>query len=252
MARGTPLVQLVEMVRDECGLSSNSSRGIDNGPYITRLIKRYYETLADDFDWPFMRVDKAAATKALAAGQRFYDFPVAMDLLDTIECETYIGGSWLPVSYGISGEEYSAFNSDNSTGRAEPVLAWQIKDGDQFEVWPIPTSDGEWDRDADPPVQTAPLVRFTGRRRITPLVESASLCDMDDQLVVLYVAAEILGKQGSKDAPIKLAAAKDRLATLRGRSTDRRKVRIGLGAGNGNNPRLGTIQLAYRSNPASN
>jgi hypothetical protein len=95
-------------------------------------------------------------------------------------------------------------------------LKWQIHDGNQFEVWPLPASNGA-------------LVRFSGRRKITPLVGDDDRCDLDDQLVVLYAAAEVEAKKSQKDADLKLAAAKARLLTLRARTSDRRRVRMGMG-----------------------
>lgn len=230
MSRGTTYEQLIEMVRDETAISSNTSRGMDNLPYIQRLIKRYYETLCDNFDWAFLRVDDLDATKAIQAGERYYDFPVAMDIHDTIDCYVFWGNVWLPLEYGIGPLEYSAYNSDVNSVRADPILKWKIRNDRQFEVWPIPASTGAIDLDAQPvPTITSPVVRFTGRRRPTPLVNLTDRCDMDDQVLVLHVAAEILAKQKSEDAPIKLAAAKERLAELREGYSDRRVVRIGMG-----------------------
>lgn len=215
MARGTTLGQLVEMVRDECGISSNSSRGNDQLGYITRLIKRQYEFLCDEYDWSFLRVDNDEATKTLEAGERYYDFPVEMDTKNTIECWHFYGNVWVKLDYGITMEDYTAMNPETDQ-RGDPTLKWRIKDGDQFEVWPLPASDGN-------------LVRFTGTRRPTPLTANNSRCDMDDLCVVLFVAAEILAKQDQKDAPLKLAAAKARLAKMKALYVGRARVRMGLG-----------------------
>lgn len=218
--RGTTRGQLVEMLRNECGISSASSVGNDNLSYLQQLIDRHYEFLADDYDWPFLRVDNDDATKTLQAGDRYYDFPVAMDLESTLSADTFYGNIWTPLDYGIGPEEYTAMNSE-ANQRADPQLKWRIKDGDQFEVWPMPATNGS-------------LVRFKGRRRRTVLVGDTSRCDVDDMLVVLYAAAEILSKQNQRDAAVKLDAAKQRLIQCRGASADRRKVRIGMNGDSGN------------------
>lgn len=228
MALRTTLGQAVEMLRDECGISSASSRGNDNLAYLQRLIKRYYETLVDDFDWAFLRVGDEEATKILEAGERYYDFPVEMDIEKTINAYIFYGNVWVPMIYGIEPTDYNSMNPELNQ-RADPAIKWRIRNESQFEVWPLPASTGAYV--ADGPAQTisGPLVRFTGRRRAERLTGNDSRMDMDDQVVVLYCAAEVLAKQGQKDAEAKLAAANKRLATLRAGYSDRRKVRIGMG-----------------------
>jgi hypothetical protein len=211
--------QLVEMLRDECGISSNSSRGNDNLAYLLRVLKRHYEFLSDEYDWPFLRIDNDEATKELEAGERYYDFPITMDLESTLTADHFYGNVWTPLDYGIGPEEYTAMNPETGQ-RADPQLKWRIKDGKQFEVWPMPATNGN-------------LIRFKGRRRITPLTSDDSICDLDDQLVVLYASAEVLAKKNQKDADLKLAAAKQRLIQTRAASADRRKVRVGMGYDDG-------------------
>jgi len=216
MARGTTLQQLVEMVRDECALSSSSSRGIDHLAYIKRLLKRHYEELCDSFDWTFLRVDNDDAEKVLQAGERFYDFPVKMDMKTTVDCWHFYGNVWVKLDYGIGPMEYTAMNPDTNQ-RAVPLLKWRASGDNQFEVWPEAASNTD-------------KVRFTGKRKPNPLVSDSDACDMDDILLVLSVSSEILGKQGSKDAPIKADAMSKRMGVMRRLYSDRRKVRMGMGA----------------------
>lgn len=227
MALYTPYSQLVEMVRDECAISSNGSRSIDNKPYVQRLIKRVYETMVDKADWSFLIVDKDQAVKAMQAGERYYDFPVAMDMRYAIEAWVFWGNVFLKLTYGIGPLEYSAYNSDNPDVRADPCLKWQIIADDQFEVWPTPASNG--DITAVP--MSGPFVRFTGKRKARALVADADPMDMDDQLVVLAVAAEILERQLKGSGALKAAAASDRFNTVRSLYTHHTVVRMGMGSG---------------------
>jgi hypothetical protein len=217
MAIGTPLATLVEMLADECGTSSASSRGIDNRAYFIRIIQRVYETLSDSFDWTFLRVDNDDATKVLEAGSRYYDFPVAMDLRSTTIAYLFYNNVWVPMRYGIDEMNYNQMNPELDQ-RADPQTRWRVKDESQFEVWPLPASNGN-------------KVRFRGKRLQTPLTSDQARATMDDQLIVLYAASEILSKSSQKDAEIKLAAAKDRMAICRRMYSDRNKIRIGMGAG---------------------
>lgn len=217
MALGTTFGQLLEQLQDECGSSSASSRNNDNRAYLRRLIQRVYETLCDDFDWTFLRVDNDEATKELEAGERYYDFPVAMDLKTTVNAWFYYNNVWIPLVYGIGPEQYTAMNPELDQ-RADPQIRWRVKDAGQFEVWPLPASDGN-------------KVRFTGKKRPTPLVADSDRADMDDRLIVLFCAAEVLAKRNQKDAEIKIAAANARKIEMRARYSDRRVVRVGMGQG---------------------
>lgn len=216
MALRTTMAQLVEMVRDECGLSSNSSRGADHLAYIQRLIKRHYETLVDDFEWSFLKVNRGDAQKVLEAGERYYDFPIAMDVKDTIAAWHFYGNVWVELKYGIEYSDYNQMNPDLDQ-RGDPQLRWQITERKQFEVWPLPASNGN-------------LVEFTGTRMPELLTSDTARADMDDQLIVLYTSAEILEKQKQGSGAVKAGAAARRLANMREKyGGGRRRVRIGMG-----------------------
>lgn len=248
MARGTSFGTLVEMVRDEARISTNSSRGIDNKPYIQRLVKRHYETLADKYDWTFLHVRNEDAMKALQKGERYYDFPVKMDQRYAIEAWIRWGNVWMKLTYGIGPLEYAAYDSDNPAIVADPALKWQIRDDKQFEVWPAPASNG--DSTARPLV--APIVRFEGKRLINPLTDDKDPCDMDDQLIALYVSAEILEQNQKGSGATKLAMATDRLTTLKGMYAHHTKVRMGMGEGDNRNDGMSPGWPRIRVFPASN
>ncbi|MDR9437542.1 MAG: hypothetical protein RI563_11720 [Thiohalophilus sp.] len=195
---------MTEQVRHECRKSSNASRGIDNLSHIQQVIRRVYEELYDDFDWPHMKVWK---DKTINAGQRYYDFPSDLNLERTNE-EAYFkyGSVWVPLAYGVDPEDYTIHNSDDDD-RADPVLKWHIIDvtgTPQFEVWPLPASAG--------------TVRFTGIKSKTDLSSSSAKCDLDSVMIVLFAAAEILEAAGAADARSKLAKAQARKIRMQGRT----------------------------------
>jgi hypothetical protein len=247
----TPFNELVEMVRNECAISSNSSRGNDQRDYLKQLIRRNYETLVDKEDWSFLVVDKDQAVVAMQAGERYYDFPVAMDERYAIEAWVFWGNVFLKLRYGIGPLEYSAYNSDNPQVRADPVLKWQIVESDksvQFEVWPTPASNG----DITVTPKSGQYVRFTGKRKARRMVQDSDPCDMDDQLLVLLTAGEVLERQEKGSGAVKIAAANDRLTVVKGMYCHHQKVRMGMG--NGDNRMDGTSQgwPRIRVFPASN
>lgn len=208
--------------------------GNDNRAYLQRLLKRQYEFLCDEFDWSFLHIGNDDATKTLQAGERFYDFPVKMDLKNTVLADTFYGNVWVPLVYGIDMQNYTSMNPELNQ-RADPQTNWRVYSDRQFEVWPMPASNGK-------------LVRFTGKKLPEVLVGDTSRADMDDLLIVLYVAAEVLAKQSSKDGELKLAAAKQRMQQMRAAYGSRSKVRIGMGR----NPQDQRGWPRIRAFPASN
>jgi len=202
MARGDTLGELVEMLRAECRITTSVAQGQANENYLKQLIRRYYEQLYDDYDWPFMRILKANARKTMAAGSRYYDFPTNINV-ERIERLWYLDGSqWVPLKRGIGPEQYSTHDSDGDE-RADPVLRWEIYSNTQFEVWPLPASAG--------------TVWVDGIKKKNELVADSDTCDLDGNMIVLYAAAEVLGATNQKDAQTKLQAAQGRRDQLRGR-----------------------------------
>lgn len=217
MARGTQLIQLVEMLKAEAGHSTRVNVGVDKLPEIKQILRRTQETLYDESDWPFLRV---APYKDLAAGQRYYDFPADLDLERVEQAAVWYSGTPKPIIRGIGFDEYAQYDSENDE-RADPVLKWDVRwtgSAEQIEVWPIPSSDDQ-------------QLQFIGIRPLRALVSDSDVADLDDQLIVLYAAAELLARQGSKDAQAKLGAAQARFARLKGRVKGASEMTT-LGTGN--------------------
>lgn len=213
MARNVTLNELTRQVRAECRLSTSTSRGLDDLENIKQMIQRVQETLYDDFDWPFMRVDKEAATKTLQAGQRYYDFPETMNMERAFSLWNNVTSVWTKLEQGISLSNYAQINSDNNF-RADPPLRWDIYNETQYEIWPMPASDGG-------------LVRFDGIKKLTPFVGTEDRADLDDKLIVLFVAAEILASTKQADAQLKLELAQKRLARMQGRLVSQKRLVFG-------------------------
>lgn len=70
--RGTTLVHLLDLYRAECRLSSNPAHNAQARDAQVNHIQRTQEWLWDDFDWPFLRVERYLD---LQQGQRFYAPP---------------------------------------------------------------------------------------------------------------------------------------------------------------------------------
>lgn len=220
MARNVTLNELVERVRAESRISTANSRSVDNRSNVEQIIRRTQEELYDKYDWPHLKINKDDATKTLAAGQRYYDFPTDLNVERALSLWHKYGGIWTQLPQGVGPAEYSEQDSDTDE-RSDPAIKWDISDGQQFEIWPLPASDGG-------------LVRFEGTRKLTPLIDENSRADIDDIVIVLSAAAEILMANNQKDAQVKLSRAADRIATLRGRLVSQKRLVFC-----GNQPRTG-------------
>jgi hypothetical protein len=217
MPRGVALSSLVTQLRAEVRRSTNVSVGVDDLDNVKQVLRRVQETLYDEHDWPFLRF---LTTKTLSAGSRYYDLPDGLTS-DQIEQVSFLwNGTWQPVSRGIGFDEYSIFDPD-ADERSDPVLRWDLRstalNAEQIEVWPLPASNGN-------------KLGFQGKRDLGPLIADSDISTLDDKLIVLYAAAELLAAQKAADANIKMAAALARLSTLKARAAGPAK-RYVMGAG---------------------
>ena len=126
------LTEIVEVVRLEARLSTNTSRGIDHGDHIRQLIRTAHEALAEEFDWPHLRLRRGDSFKTLAAGQRYYDFPTNLNVQKIEAAWVQWGAQWSPLHYGITPQHYSALDSD-SDARSDPVQVWEWYSADALD-----------------------------------------------------------------------------------------------------------------------
>ncbi len=219
MARKTQLLSLVAQLRAETGRTQNVAVGVDEVENLKEMLRRVQEQLYDDYPWPHLRIQ---STVPLLDAGRYYDFPTDMNM-DRIErVALKYGGTYYKIDRGIDFSDYSIYDSNADTPvEASPAQKWDIRFTDteeQIEIWPIPNEDD---------VQT---LYFFGTKNLSALTEEADTADLDDRLIVLFAAAELLARQGSKDANAKLELAKARLMTLRRNSMNNTKpIQMGLG-----------------------
>jgi hypothetical protein len=238
MARGKSLGQLVVDTRVEARMDPDPALSKNMQPLIKQILRREQERLWEEFDWPFGRIREDIP---LQAGERYYDVPATMDL-DRIESvHVKWGDRWFELDRGIDPENYN-FQDSDLDARAEPVLCWDIHDtgtGPQIEIWPIPPSDD------------AQTVRITGIRKVNDLVNDADVADLDDRMLSLFVAAELLASKDQAAAQARQAKAIDRFNTLKGRSVQKSKGGFNLngGAQTGEDNRRRTPLVAYVRNP---
>jgi len=208
MARNVSLGVLIDDLRAEAGHSLQANLGVQMREVLIKVLQRQQRRLWEDYDWTFLRVERDIA---VAAGQRYYGFPVDLNLERLEKVEFKYGDRWIPVEYGIGRREYDTHDSDRGV-RAFPIERWKEADNDQFELWPIPSQNGST-------ATSSNILRFTGIRKLRPLVAESDVADLDDTLLVLYSAAEILAREKSADANVKLQMAEKHYNRLKGRNS---------------------------------
>lgn len=233
MARGTQLLQLVEDLREEVGRATSVAVGNSDLPGLKQKLRRTQELLYDDYDWPFLR--QIFPAKYLLAGERYYDFPTGLNLERVESVELWYSNMPRPIERGITAREYAIYNPEDDA-RSEPAMAWDVRwtgTKEQIEIWPLPVSNAQY-------------LQFTGIRTLRPLIADSDVADLDDQVIVLFCAAEILARQGAKNAPMVLKLAQARLGTMRMRSKGATRTRR-MGQGNTDSDRRIPIVVHARS-----
>lgn len=199
MARGTQLGQLVTQFRNEARQSPNVSHGAATEDHVKQLLARTQRLLYEKHFWSFLSV---LPTKAIVAGSRYYDPPADLNFDRLIEVVVLNNSMPERVERGIGFEEYAIYDPATDQ-RSSPVQKWDLRwtgSATQIEVWPLPAE--------------ASTLMFKCMRPLRALAASDDVADLDDDLIVLFAAAEELAAQKAKDAEIKLKLAQSHLLSL--------------------------------------
>ncbi len=222
MARNVQLLSLIAQLRAETGRTQQVSVGINEVENLKALLRRVQEVLYDDYEWSHLSITR---TVQLNAGQRYYDFPTDLNFDRITDVKVRYNGQYIDVERGIDFTDYSSYDSNADTpARSNQVMKWDIvntgDDGadEQIEAWPIPADGSQ-------------VFYFKGTKALSNLIAESDRCDLDDKLIVLFAAAEMLARQKSSDYKLKLDAANARMMTLRRNAVQKRPTyRMGLGS----------------------
>lgn len=214
MALNTSLSELVSMLKSEIGDSLVA--GTQKDPTYKRLLATKQKLLVAEFDFPYLE-DRWDVV--VTAGSRYLTIPTAnvlgvaysIDFSRPIVVERLWNTRYEELIYGIGSREFNTFNSDLAE-QSDPIQKWRWSQysnlaspnptiSQRFEVWPLPT--------------TEQTIRFTGQRLLSPLVVDSDRADIDDLLLVLSCAVEILLRSKQQDAQARLQNAIKRLQQIR-------------------------------------
>jgi hypothetical protein len=210
--RGTTLGAMVNMFRLETGQSIQLAQGTQTRDHVKHALDRVQETLYTDWDWPFLHIYR---DEVLMPGEFIYSWPDDMVVEDVRQLWDFTNNLYTPMVYGITMEDRNNFPSNM---RSDPALKWMIVDSRQYQVWPTPAVQ-----------RTAVIEGYLAYRRMS---EDSDTCILDDNLIVLFAAAEWLMRNKMPDAQAKLQIANKLRYRLQGRLvSDKRRNQIPLVAG---------------------
>lgn len=216
MARGTSLLELVQMLRNELGRSTSVAVGVDDLPRLKYQINKAYARLVRKYQWPHLSHEPVKIS--LAAGQRYYDFPATLDYDKISEVRVWWNARPHRATRGISLDDFNSWDSGLDE-RSSPVLKWDVRrvvggTVEQIEVWPIP-ADNEQE------------IHFVGVTATPKLVNDSDLCLIDEYVVVLDAAAATATKK--EDKQIFKAEMADLLSDLKAdAAATEEPIRLGL------------------------
>jgi hypothetical protein len=232
------LSDLVRQVRAEARLSTSSSKGLESEEYLIQIIRRIYETLWDDYDWEQAKLTRTDGEIAVVAGTYLYDLPANAYYEGISKVWTQdSGGQWLELNYGIDRTHMNQHDSA-ADERADPVQRWAAHNAGtktQIEIWPRPVSNGK--------------IAIEGKRKPTTLKDGDSIVDLDDLVLVLLAAAEVMVDSKPKEAQMKSEAASMRLLKMRVRASPKTRWTIGRGQVNEIARKRGELNVQYSGNP---
>lgn len=226
--RGALLRDCLRDLRAECGHSTAPNVGMNAEDALLTALERTQLRLWEEWDWPHLLVNRYIE---LQAGQRFYSVPpdLPFERIQTIAARD--GSRWKPLTYGITTEDYNLYDPDMNE-RSYPPRKYFVTEDPQdtqgnidgrgmIEVWPLA------DRNANEQTKDG-FLRLTGIRTMRRFSQLNDRCELDATLIVLYAAADILAREKSDDAQLKLQQAQQLNVKLKGNSTRIKTWRLGL------------------------
>ena len=198
------LALMVSNLRSEAGHSTAVSQGLNSVASLKYLLARTQEELWTAFTWPELTF---RGDIVMLPGTYLYNFDTRLgfDQIREVWAANGSNSSWSSVDYGI-GEDKRAVGTLANTSTGDPVRYWEadnpVVGTTQFRVWPTP--------------QTSGYLRMKGNRGLKPLVADADVSTLDATCIILFAAAELLGRAKAEDAANKLQKAQRHLVKLLG------------------------------------
>ena len=218
MARRRPLSDLKTMLRAEMRESTNLLHQPDWNPIAVRALSSAQRLLWMAERWKFLEFDIAVP---LSAGERYHAIPATPAGIPEVDIEGILkvviqrSYTTYDLDYGIEYHHYA--ERDSVAIGARPVEKWDFPerwdlrdDGTavKLELWPVLNENA-----------SDIACRLYFHRGLSDLALDTDLCDLDDELIVLFAAADLMSGRDAKDAQVKAAKAQAYLEALKIRTS---------------------------------
>jgi hypothetical protein len=201
MPVGTQLSVLRQMLNAECGTEMDETVSPASVAVNNQLLNNQQSFLVNQY--AYLR-GKTRVELVGVVGQQYYALPAGIDF-DRLEkpAFTNVSNFRYTIGFGIGQAEYNIFRSDLGV-RATPVMRWDMVNTGgalMIELWPIPS--------------VPQNIELAGLLPLTQMVADTDMCVVDDLVLVLFTAAELLARKEAGDAQAKAAKAKAALMSIR-------------------------------------
>lgn len=211
MRNGVTLADLRKEVQIEAGLSTEAGHSVFSEERLNQMINRTERRLAQVYDWPNMEFEEEVT---ITADTQYHNLPTNLNFTMIDTAHVQFGDDWLRVDYGIGARERSVYSSSQ---RATPVMRWEIvaPGNTQFEAWPIGA--------------TNQVMRFSGTKSFGAMTNDTDTCVLDADVIVMNVAAHILGRDQKDDAQLLLQQADELANSIIKRQDNVKRENFNLG-----------------------
>ena len=213
MSRGRQLSQLLNMLQAESGMSTLPASSVSSRDHRVQLLNRVQARLYAAYDWDFAWIYRDVQ---MPQGTRYATLPADIDFDRVNQANISQGADsddWRGLGYGIGDAQYRQIG-ENVQGCPQ---TWAPSEGDQFELWPTPDDTYR--------------VRFRGLKVLPLMVNSDDRAVLDDNLIVLHAASELMKRQKLPDWEDKLREGQLLFNRLRSMSGGNKRAPIIMGGG---------------------
>lgn len=192
----------------EAGLSTQPGHSTGAIARFNQMINRVERSMLIENEWPSLHFEERVTVPADA---QYVDLPVNITFTMIDSVHVAYGSEWYRVTHGIGARERTVYNE---TQRAIPISRYEVSANQpgRIEVWPIGGS-----------VQT---LMFEGTRTVGAMREETDVCALDADVIVLLVAAEVLGRENKADAELKLSKAVNLTNSILKRQGQRKNINL--------------------------
>lgn len=215
MRSGVPLSTIREEVFLEAGLSTHPGHSTFNVGRVNQMINRVERSLLVEYEWPTLTFEEEIT---VAADAQYVDLPTNITFTMIESVHVAYGSEWLPVTAGIGARERTIYND---TQRAIPISRYELGQNQptKLEVWPIGGA--------------AQTLLIEGTKTVGAMREENDVCSLDADVIVLMVAAEMLGRDNKSDAELKLSKAQMLANSILKRQGSMKRKPVNFGARRG-------------------